>query len=112
MQCIQWKTNDDGYITVAGAGVSAALISLFIAIAWQAGSVVAREQAQIAADLSAVAGAYSFARGDPPDTACAVAEQVAELNNSTLLTCTFHGEDLIVSVNVRGKEAHAKAGPL
>ncbi|ANE03032.1 hypothetical protein ccrud_01575 [Corynebacterium crudilactis] len=99
-------------MTVASAGIAAILISLFAALAWQAGNLVDKEQAQVAADLSAVAGAYAFARGDLPAVACTTAQHIAEANNAELHTCTTAGEDLTVVVAVRGQHARAKAGPL
>ena len=115
MRCSQWKTssaNDEGYMTIASAGVASILISLLVVLAWQAGNLVAKEQAQVAADVSAVAGAYAFARGELPDAACATAKHTAEANNAQLENCATEGEDLTLTVTVRGQEAHAKAGPL
>lgn len=108
----RWKTNDEGYITIASAGISAIVITLLVALAWQAGNLVAREQAQVAADLSAVAGAYGYARGETDSQACAISQNIAELNEGSLKHCTISGEDLIVEITVRGQVAHAKAGPL
>ena len=112
MPSTPWKTDDAGYATVAGAGFAAALAGLFILLAWQASQLLAREQAQVAADLSAVAGTYAFASGEQKATACTRAQEIAELNKAQLESCTFEGQDLIVETRVRGEEAQAKAGPL
>ncbi|BAU94695.1 hypothetical protein N24_0433 [Corynebacterium suranareeae] len=112
MQFSRWKTNDDGYITVASAGCAAIMISLLIVLAWQAGNLVAREQAQVAADVSAVAGAYVLARGELAAAACSVAQETALANDAEVENCTIEGEDLTLTINVRGQQAQAKAGPL
>ncbi|MFP7365073.1 hypothetical protein SFC07_04720 [Corynebacterium callunae] len=107
-----WRTNDAGYATVAGAGFAAALGGLLILVAGQAGGLLAREQAQVAADLAAVAGAYAYARGEPAATACSRAQEIAELNKAHLKRCSVEGVDLIVATTIKDKEAWAKAGPL
>lgn len=112
MRSSRGKTTDAGYATVAAAGFSAVLVVLGALLAWHVGTVVASVQAQRAADLAAVAGAFHLATGDTPTAACAVAGHVAHLNGATLLTCDDLGEDLVVAVEVRGKGAEARAGPV
>lgn len=112
MRCFRWKIDDSGYATVAAAGFAAALATLFVVVAWQAGGLVAREQAQVAADLAAVAGAHVLAVGDGADAACAQAAWVAELNDALLGECHSEGEDVVAEVIVRGRSSYARAGPL
>ncbi len=116
MPSSQWRTDDprgdSGYATVAAAGFAAVLVMLCGVLAWQMGSVVAAAQAQRAADLAAVAGAYRLAVGADAETACATATWVAELNSATLPSCGITGEDVIVRALVRGHTAQARAGPL
>ena len=112
-----WKTkgrcdDDAGYATVATAGFAAALVLLCGVIAWHAGSVVATAQAQRAADLAAVAGAYRFTVGEGAATACVTALQVAEHNDARIKNCDIAGEDVIVEAEDRGHTAWARAGPL
>lgn len=104
--------DDSGYATVAAAGFSAALVSVLALVALQMGSSIARAQAQVAADLAAVAGASALAMGEPPDRACAIARETAELNSASLELCTAKDEDLTVEALVRGRLASAAAGPL
>ena len=112
MRSSHGRVTDAGYATVAAAGFSSVLVMLCALLAWHVGAVVASVQAQRAADLAVVAGAFRLATGDTPTAACAVAGQVAHLNDATLLTCDALGEDLVVAVEVRGRTAEARAGPV
>ena len=112
VRCSRGKPTDAGYATVAAAGFSATLVMLCGLLTWHVGAVVSAAQAQRAADLAAVAGAFSLATGQSTVAACAVAGQVSELNDARLLTCDSSGEDLVVAVEVRGRSAEARAGPV
>lgn len=112
MRCSRWSTDDAGYATVAAAGTTAAVISLVSLIAWQAGTLVAREEAQVAADLSAVAGAHALAAGETDLVACALAAETARLNGAELHRCTAVSGDLVAGTVVRGQSAQARAGPV
>lgn len=112
MRSSRWSTDESGYATVAAAGVTAAVIALLSLIAWQAGALVAREQAQVAADLSAVAGAHALAAGAGDPEVCALAAETAGHNGAQLTACTVLAGDLITATRVRGQEAQARAGPI
>lgn len=112
MRSSHGKPTDAGYATVAAAGFSAVLVMICALLTWHAGAMVATVQAQRAADLAAVAGAFRLATGDTPTAACVVAGEVAHLNDATLSTCDVLGEDLLVDVEVRGRRAEARAGPI
>ncbi|MDO5031876.1 Rv3654c family TadE-like protein [Corynebacterium sp.] len=101
--------DDAGYATVVTAGIIAALTGLLIAVAAVGARVVARHEAQVAADLSAVAGAWSITRGND---ACAAAEHTAGLNGAELVGCQVSDQDVIATATVRGREAIARAGPV
>ncbi|MGV0326474.1 Rv3654c family TadE-like protein [Corynebacterium confusum] len=99
---------EDGYATVTAAGIIVALASVLLAVAGIAAHVIARHEAQVAADLAAVAGAYALATGQD---ACAAAQRTTEHNAARLDTCTVSGRDVVVGASVRWRGAQAKAGP-
>ena len=100
---------DSGYATVASVGIILAICSLLFVITFAVARVAARHEAQVAADLSAVAAAWDLAMGEP---ACTKAETVAELNGAALRECREEGQDVIVVAVVRGSPATARAGPI
>jgi secretion/DNA translocation related TadE-like protein len=79
---------------------------------------VARHQAQVAADLGALAGAARAAAGQP--VACARAAEFVAANHGRLVHCALDGLDLTVTVEVpalaagpdRVATATARAGPV
>jgi secretion/DNA translocation related TadE-like protein len=85
-----------------------------------AGAVsVARHQAQVAADLGALAGAGRAGEGAEP--ACARAARFVEANGARLVACELSGLDLSLQVEVpppafagitRPAVATARAGPV
>lgn len=100
---------DEGYATIATAGIIAAIASILLVVVGVSAQVITRHQAQVAADMAAVAGAYSLALGDD---ACAQAKKVAGLNGAGLEGCRIVRRDVIATVTVRGRAATAKAGPV
>jgi DNA polymerase-3 subunit alpha len=81
-------------------------------------AVAARHQAQLAADLAALAGAVVAVEGEP--AACVEARRVAEENRATVAACQLEGFDVIVRVHVAvpligdvtgTASAAARAGP-
>lgn len=100
---------EEGYATVVAAGIIAAVASLLLAVAAIASLVVARHEAQVAADLAAVAGAWEVAKGRD---ACTKAEEVAALNGAELGSCVIDGRDVEVTARLRGRSAIARAGPV
>ncbi|MFG6302093.1 pilus assembly protein TadG-related protein [Corynebacterium hesseae] len=61
---------EEGYATVVTAGIIAAVASLLLAVAAVASLVVARHEAQVAADLAAVAGAWEVCKAPIYSAAC------------------------------------------
>lgn len=102
--------DDRGYATVASAGIIACLSALLLAVAGVVVHVSSRHEAQVAADLAAVAGTFALARGGEAD-ACGQAAQVAELNGAAMVNCEILDRDVRVYVAVRHIETGARAGP-
>lgn len=96
-----------GYATVATAGILAAISGLLLVVAAASSQVVAQHRAQVAADLSAVAGAWALAYGED---ACSAAQHTAGMNDGHLQACTPEDDDVVVSAVVRGRDATARAG--
>ncbi len=94
--------------TVVTAGVAAALFSLGVVLLGAAGQVSAQHEAQVAADLAAVAGAFAVYRGED---GCTAAATVAEDNGASLIDCRGAGADLTVTAKIRGREVTSTAGP-
>jgi secretion/DNA translocation related TadE-like protein len=67
--------------------------------------VLARQRAETAADLAALAGAATVLQG--PDVACQRAVAVASANGAAVQSCTVTGADVLVTVSVR-----VRAGPV
>ena len=107
------EANDDGYATVAAAGIIVAIVAVSLSLIGVASHVVARHQGQLAADMAAVAGAEAFARGKPP---CPVAREIAEANHAAVDSCRADNHDVLVEVtagiSVTSASARARAGPL
>lgn len=102
--------DERGYATMASAGIIVCLTGLLLAVAGVVVEVSSRHEAQVAADLAAVAGAFAVARGAEPE-ACARAAYVAGLNGGEVTGCEVLGRDVRVRVSVRHVEAAARAGP-
>lgn len=95
-----------------------ALIAMMV-LALQAGAAtVARERAETAADLGALAGAAVVLSGER--AACYAAAEVVAANGGAVGSCALQGVDVQVVVTldvaigpvVRRAEARARAGPV
>ena len=90
------------------------LVCLSIAGIWLASgrAALARQRAETAADLAALAAAQSLVRaGTAP---CAAAGAAAAANGGQLLSCSIVGDDVTVAVGVTAPmdaRATARAGP-
>jgi secretion/DNA translocation related TadE-like protein len=74
-------------------------------------SAFARQRAEAAADLAALAAASSRQHGQP---GCAAAGETAARNGATVLTCSVADEEVTITVRVGGAiaaTAQARAGP-
>jgi secretion/DNA translocation related TadE-like protein len=108
----------------ADAGVSTVFaclaVGLFMAVTVigirLGGAMLARQQAETAADLGALAGAADILRG--PGAACATAGEVVAANHGSMTSCAADGLDLLVTVEVSAPawgsnaSARARAGPV
>ncbi|ALG86528.1 hypothetical protein ACH46_02100 [Gordonia phthalatica] len=115
------KRNDEGFSTVAGAGVIAGLAFLLVAALYLGGAVVARHRAQSAADLSALAGASAQLSGD--GDGCEEATRLVARQDGAprIIDCIVDGDDVQVRVavsvrlgrfGVHDATAVARAGPV
>ncbi|MEU8081163.1 Rv3654c family TadE-like protein [Catellatospora citrea] len=95
-------------------GVGLVFVAAGTVVAADGAQLIAREQAQTAADLGALAGAaYAI---DGADAACGRAAVIAAANAATVTGCHLDGLDLTLSVQVvtaaGAAEATAVAGPI
>ena len=96
-----------------------ALVLVMTALAIHLGAaVLARQRAETAADLAALAGAALVLQG--PDLVCARVVRVAGANGAIVNSCVVQGTDVLVSVVARVQagpisgtvSARARAGPV
>lgn len=90
---------DRGVATVWAAGAIAVLMSLTVFGLYLGGAMLARHQAQSAADLAALAGAGRALAGER--VACSRARAVTERMRVRLVTCSVRGWDVLVQVSAR-----------
>lgn len=105
----RFPRNDDGNATIVAAGIIAALAGLAFVVASVGGQRLDLHQARLAADLAAVAGAFTHHYGED---GCAEASRVARLNHAELSSCHPEDMDIVLTARVGGEEAMARAGPL
>lgn len=105
--------DDDGYATVAAIGIILAIAAVALALVGVASHIVARHQAQLAADMAAVAAAEGLSQGDLP---CPVAQRIAGLNHASVVSCRIDNRDVLLEVtagvSVTSAHAKARAGPV
>ncbi|MER7455658.1 Rv3654c family TadE-like protein [Micromonospora sp. NPDC126480] len=110
---------DRGGATILLLAVGIAFVVFGTAGAAVGAARVARQQAGVAADLGALAGAAHAALGAP--TACATAGMIVAANGGRLVDCRLDGLDVLVTAEVvvaplpgltRIATARARAGPL
>jgi secretion/DNA translocation related TadE-like protein len=110
---------DRGAATVGAVGAIAVLLSVVLFSLHLGGVMVARHQAESAADLAALAGAGAAVAGE--QAACADALRVADRMRVRVLSCRARGWDVLVEVAARpaGRagifgeaKGRARAGPL
>lgn len=81
-------SGDRGSGTVLGLAAIGVLLSVLLAAGMLGGAVLARQQAQNAADLGAVAGAQLLKNGGDADAVCARAGRWVEANGGLLDECS------------------------
>jgi secretion/DNA translocation related TadE-like protein len=113
------RFGDRGAATVWAAGAVAVVMVVLAMLLWFVAAVVARHQAQSAADLAALAAASRADAGEAQ--ACAYARWVAERMGVELRSCRLSGWDALVEVvavpvgvpgDVGEALAKARAGPV
>lgn len=100
------------------AALIAALVSVTIGISWLGAAVVARHEAQGAADLAALAAAGALPTGR--DAACDAADDLAAANRAEVTRCQVDGLDVLIEARIMVRlgrfglgpaQAVARAGP-
>jgi len=84
----RWGDGERGSGTVIGLAAIGVIISTLLALLMVASAVLARQQAQSAADLGSVAGAQQLKAGASADAACARARDLVEANGASVDECT------------------------
>lgn len=111
-------TGDDrGVATMWAAGALAVLLSVAVFGLHLGGAMIARHQAESAADLAALAGAAVVVAGE--QQACAQAQRVTDRMRVRLASCRMRGWDVLVEVAARpggrlvlgDATGRARAGP-
>ena len=113
------RARDRGAATVFVLAIGCVVVWMGAAFAIVGTARVARHQAQVAADLGALAGAAHAVEG--PGVACAVAARYVEANAGVMTSCAVEGLDIVIRVEVAltampGPTRHAygaaRAGPV
>jgi secretion/DNA translocation related TadE-like protein len=111
------QRSERGSATLFAVAVIGVLVLVGAALGVAGAMVHAHRVAQSAADLAALAGAQSGARGGD---ACSAASTIAEANGATIDSCVVDGFDVRLQVTVAGPHwlgqhhdlsAQARAGP-
>ncbi len=96
-------------LVIAGVMASCAIAGLWLA---SGRAALARQRAETAADLAALAGAQALAGS--PAAVCTDAGAVAAANGGRLVACAVDGQAVVVAVSVSrpmAARAVARAGP-
>ncbi|MGQ0774068.1 MAG: Rv3654c family TadE-like protein [Pseudonocardiales bacterium] len=108
--------SDCGAATVWAVGAIAGLMSVSVFGLYLGGALIARHQAQSAADLAALAGAGSVVFGEP--YACAQARRITDQMGVRLTSCRTRSWDVLVETAATSPlttlgpaTARARAGP-
>jgi secretion/DNA translocation related TadE-like protein len=100
--------SDRGAATIYAAATGLVFVLAGLGVAMRAAAVVAAAQARAAADLGALAGAQWVSLG----SACPHATDIVAANRAKVVSCRVIGLDLVVTAEVRGQTATARAGPV
>lgn len=103
------SSSDRGSASVLVLAVGLVLLTAGMVGAAVGTAIVARHQAQVAADFAALAGAAYAINGET--VACARAGELATANGAQLTGCRLDGLDLAVTVAVPVTGPAAVAGP-
>jgi secretion/DNA translocation related TadE-like protein len=115
MKALLGAGSDSGAASVYALAVGLTLVLAGSVIAVEGSRVVDREQARVAADFGALAGARQAMAGAGP--ACAEARLLVERNGAKLVGCVLDGLDLIVTAEQAGPGGRtarvtSRAGPI
>jgi secretion/DNA translocation related TadE-like protein len=114
-----WKQPDRGSATILVLAFGLVFVAAGVAGAAVGAARIGRHQAQVAADLGALAGAAHAIEGQA--AACGLAARYVEANGGRLAGCQVDGLDVVVDVELtvdlplgfpRQAHAAARAGPL
>ncbi len=87
----RWGEGDRGSGTVLGLAAIGVIITALMALLMVGSAMLARQQAQSAADLGAVAGAQKLKEGKSIDVVCAQARDFVDANGASVDECTVSG---------------------
>ena len=90
-------TGDRGHAGLWSVWAAAVLLAVTVAVVSWAGALGARQRAEAAADLAALAGASAQTRGADP---CAAADRVARAQQARLVRCVSEAAAVLVEVEV------------
>lgn len=96
--------------TTFGSSIILGIIAMAITVVGGVKLLAAAQQAQVAADMSALSAALAFATGDVQDP-CELAREFITAHRVRLTGCAIDGEDVRVQVSRLGRSAEAVAGP-
>ena len=108
--------SDQGVSTVFACLSVVLMMAVTVLAIRLGGAMLARQQAETAADLGALAGAAGILSG--ADAACAMASAVVTANRASMTSCHADGLDLLVEVQMPAPawggmaSAPARAGPV
>lgn len=109
-----------GSASILVLGAAAFVLVLALGAVTVVTAALARQRAETAGDLAALAGAAALQRAEDP---CARAVTVAQVQAATLLQCDVDGDDVTVVARIpvggwlhtwvgAGVQARARAGPV
>jgi secretion/DNA translocation related TadE-like protein len=106
---------DQGSASIWLLGIGLMVVTLALMLTTVGTALIARQRAQAAADLGALAGAALIVAGER--SACDRAQELVTANGGRMLTCQPDGLELIVTVEVPvaglgAAKASARAGPI
>jgi secretion/DNA translocation related TadE-like protein len=106
---------DRGSASIWLLGIGLMVVTLALMLTTAGTALIARQRAQAAADLGALAGAGLIVAGER--SACDRAHELVTANGGRMLTCQPDGLELIVTVEVAvaglgAAQASARAGPV
>lgn len=94
----QWRRDDEGSGTMAGAMLVILVGALLAAVAVAGHLLMSRAQARTVADVTAVSAAQGLMHG--VGDVCGLATAVAADNDATVTSCAIDDEDVTVRVRV------------